>query len=125
MDFGAIVSLNRIDQINWHEYPLGDCLFGADQGMQELKMQVTKKKPTSPKETLQIVVHLHEDHKVYFSDNLDIYEPFILPPQGGDHRAYIKSFFEKKYGLTLSVRPPFERTDQTISYHAQVQRGDA
>ena len=72
---------------------------------------------------LEILVYLHRDHKIYFSPNPDQHKPFRLGKHDGDHRAYIKDWFTKKYDLTLSVRPPFEKTDSAVKYHAQMQKG--
>lgn len=56
----------------------------------------------------RVCVFLHEKHRQYYSSQKKSYQPFILP-SGYNTRAGIKKYFQDKYGLTLSVRPPHER----------------
>ncbi|MCK9351601.1 MAG: hypothetical protein WCT49_00825 [Candidatus Paceibacterota bacterium] len=68
--------------------------------------------------TTSITVVLHENHKKYFSENSEKYEPFIMP-SGVSSREHIKKYFLEKYGLRVSVRPP----DKKGLVNAQILSG--
>ena len=70
---------------------------------------------------------LHRNHQVYFSAKDAMYEPFVLPPTEGDTRHFVQAYFEKTYGLELSVRPVHRKEYRDgspfIYVHTQIQRG--
>jgi hypothetical protein len=71
-------------------------------------------------------VHLHENHRKYFSENRKEYSPFILEKTNWDIREYIKQYFSKNYKLDVSVRPPHKKwAEEGISFIAcntQIQK---
>jgi len=104
MDFASLVSLNNKSQINWELYPLKECLFYKTRGKKEAEKKKTKESFYTKNAFIQVV--LHENHKIYFSQDKEKYTPFILAPSPiNDIRRYIKECFQKNYQLELSVRP--------------------
>lgn len=80
MDFGALVSVNNPDKIEWENYPLKECTFYTTFARIEREHSPIKNhKKMTQKKDLSIIVHLHKDHKIYYTSNLDEYEPFTLP----------------------------------------------
>lgn len=67
MDYGATVSLNNISWINWDSYPLPSSKFY--QTRWELEPVKEKKKSTFPNKQAYVIAVLHENHKMYFSEN--------------------------------------------------------
>ncbi|MCX6736024.1 MAG: hypothetical protein NTZ13_02980 [Candidatus Parcubacteria bacterium] len=63
------------------------------------------KKKKAKRTTNETIVVLHENHKKYFSENKEKYEPFVMP-KGVFSREQIKQHFLEKFGLRISVRPP-------------------
>ncbi|MBP5993576.1 MAG: A/G-specific adenine glycosylase [Candidatus Moranbacteria bacterium] len=49
---------------------------------------------------------LHEGHREYLSSRNDRYQPFILPKGYASSRSGIKDWFLRRFGLSVSVRPP-------------------
>lgn len=88
------------------------CRYSREGGRQERVEQQprtkTQKQNTDWSEA-EVVVTLHDRHRLYYSSKRTGYAPFTLPA-GYNTRAGIKAYFEKRYGLTLSVRPPHERS---------------
>lgn len=125
MDFANFVSLNNISWINFDNYPLKDCEFFKSRWEKEPEKK--KQKESFPTKNAFIEVHLHENHKHYFSHNFDNYEPFILNPCDGDIREYIKKYFFEKYNLELSVRPISKKWENNGKFfvlcNAQIQTG--
>lgn len=74
----------------------------------------------------QVYVFLHENHKKYFSSDMRSFRPFVLP-SGHNTRAGIKRYFQEKYQLLLSVRPPHRKTafrgKPTLMVNAQILSG--
>ncbi|MDD2766779.1 MAG: hypothetical protein PHH40_03390 [Candidatus Moranbacteria bacterium] len=92
------------------------CVYYREQGKQE---SINKKQKTENKKrqkenkkydwkNARVYVFLHEKHRQYYSSQKKKYQPFILS-SGYNTRAGIKQYFQDKYSLTLSVRPPHER----------------
>ncbi len=88
------------------------CAYYQERGrreMQDTRRKIRKKKGanTDWKEA-RAYVFLHENHRKYFSADTKTFRPFILP-SGYNTRAGIKVYFQKRYGLSLSVRPPYQK----------------
>lgn len=49
---------------------------------------------------------LHEGHREYLSLWSDRYRPFVLPKAYASSRSGIKDWFARRFGLSVSVRPP-------------------
>lgn len=88
-----------------------------------------KKNEYFPIPDAQVIVTLHQDHKIYYSLSDDTYSPFTLPPsEDRDTRKYIQDYFRSHYSLELSVRPIHKKwiTEDGkpyIAVNAQVQAG--
>ncbi len=82
------------------------CVYYATDAQKE----IIKTKNTKTFPTKQAVVHLtlHKDHKEYYSTNKKQFKPFLLSSKYNT-RETIKMYFQKKYGLTLAVRPPHKK----------------
>lgn len=88
------------------------CIYYREDGRQEKIEQKPRTKNQERKTDwgeAEAVVTLHDRHRLYYSSKRTEYSPFTLPA-GYNTRAGIKAYFEKRYGLTLSVRPPHERS---------------
>jgi len=120
------------------DYPLPSCKYYKTQWKLEPLKQ--KKKTTFPTKDATIVIVLHKDHKVYFSEDLDNYKPFILPHplttptrgaslwrRGDNSREFAKQHFKQKFNLDISVRPPhkkdFHNWKPYVVCYAQIQKG--
>lgn len=126
MDFSSLVSLNNKSQINWELYPLKECLFYKTRGKKEAEKKKTRESFYTKNAFIQVI--LHENHKIYFSQDKEKYTPFILAPSSiNDIRKYIKEYFQENYQLELSVRPiskKWEEWDKKyILCNAQIQTG--
>lgn len=77
----------------------------------------------------QVIVILHQDHKVYYSLSNEEYSPFVLPPSlHRDTRKYVQDYFRDTYSIELSVRPVHKKwiTEDGkpyIAVNAQIQAG--
>lgn len=82
------------------------CVYYATDGQKE----IVKKKESKSFPTKDAVVYLtlHKNHKEYYSVSKKQLKPFILTKKYNT-RETIKVYFEKKYGLTLAVRPPHKK----------------
>ena len=93
--------------------------------------EIIEKKISSyfPIPDAQVVVILHQDHKIYYSLLEDAYSPFILSPsEDRDTRKYVQDYFRETYNLELSVRPVHKKWitkdgNPYIAVNAQVQAG--
>lgn len=104
MDFANTVCLNTRPLCE--VCPLREkCEYFTTNGKNELIVARTKS-AFSNKEA-QAYVILHQNNRIFYSEDKQ-FTPFILPV-GINSRAQIKHYFLEKYGLTLSVRPPFRR----------------
>ncbi len=104
MDFANLVYKNK--SVDTENSPLKKyCVYCQTQGELETHNGQTKT-PTHKIE--QTILFLHLNHRVYFSENKTNFQPFYLP-KSVNNRAQIKRYFEEKYQLQLSVRPPFRK----------------
>jgi A/G-specific adenine glycosylase len=102
MDFANTVCLNTNPRCE--ACPLkSKCTYYATNGALEKKLPKTSG-ALAAREARALVI-LHRDNRVFFSEKKQ-FAPFVLPI-GQASRSQIKEHFQKKYGLTLSVRPPF------------------
>lgn len=93
--------------------------------------EIIKKKisVSFPTPDAQVVIILHQDHRVYYSLSDKSYSPFILPAsEDRDTRRYVQDYFRSKYAIELSVRPVhYKWLSQDgkpyIAVHAQIQIG--
>lgn len=128
MDFGSALCTARP---KCEACPLRPrCVYYREGGGQEAKAKKRSLKSPISKidwKDAEVVVILHDKHRIYYSSKRTKYAPFVLP-MGYNTRAGIKSFFLKKYGLTLAVRPPHEQRIEAgvprIFVHAQILLGE-
>lgn len=128
MDFGSAVCVARP---KCGICPLQKrCLYYREKGGAEIqdkgyRMQDKKEKDIDWREA-QAYIFLHENHQKYFSAEHKSYKPFILSPRYTT-RAGIKAYFQKKYALRLSVRPPHRKMlvqgRPTLLVNAQILSG--
>lgn len=127
MDFSSLLDKNEISQIDFETYPLKESLFFQERWKNEIKPIKTTEK--FDKKQAEIVVFLHQDHKVYFSCDYDVYKPFSLWISPWDHRHVVKEYFLHSFWLAVSVRPAFKKLKKAgktyFLYHAQIQKGKA
>lgn len=91
--------------------------------------EIIEKKKTEyfPIPDAQVIITLHQDHKIYYSLSSPLYSPFILPPsEDRDTRKYIQEYFRWTYWLELSVRPVHKKWitkdgKPYIAVNAQIQ----
>lgn len=125
MDFSSVIDRNELTQIDFKSYPLTQSIFYKEKWKNEIKPIKTTEKFN--KDEAEIVVFLHENHKVYFSSDYDEFKPFELWTSIEDHRHFIKDYFLENFKLSLSVRPAFKKlkkaTKTYFLYHAQIQKG--
>lgn len=103
MDFGSSLCSARP---KCNACPLASrCRYRREKGKQE--SATADRRPVRsglPGEKTYII--LHERHRHYFSEHTETYMPFILPEGYIASRSGIKAWFQERYGLTVSVRPP-------------------
>lgn len=92
----------------------------------KLEKITTTKRRAFPYQESRVFVWLHENHKKYFSFSKDKFSVFrLLPPI--NTREKIKEYFQNRYGLELSVRPPHKKIyiDKipTLFVNAQILSG--
>lgn len=125
MDFSSLIDKNEISQLDFENYPLQKSIFYLEKWKNEIKpIKIIEK---FDKKEAQIVVFLHENHKIYYSSDFDEFRPFELWISSDDHRHFIKKYFLENFDLSLSVRPAFKKlkkaTNTYFLYHAQIQAG--
>lgn len=124
MDFANLVYTNRNPDIA--NSPLQPhCVFCQTHGA--LEASTSNKKSSFPSKEAQTFLFLHSNHKDYFSSQKHSYSPFTLPaPLNTRHR--IKEYFERQYGLKLSIRPPYKKAfvhdTPTLFTRAQILLGE-
>ncbi|MDP2837653.1 MAG: hypothetical protein Q8O53_00035 [Candidatus Moranbacteria bacterium] len=132
MDFGSALCVARpkCEACSLRSH----CLYYQEQGKQEASNSATafrasriiKKKVDWNR--AQVLLFLHENHQKYFSANKRQFQPFLVT-SGYNTRAGIKKYFQERYGLTLSVRPPHQkqlRSDiPTLLVNAQILLGES
>ncbi|MDO8566442.1 MAG: hypothetical protein Q7S04_04670 [Candidatus Moranbacteria bacterium] len=115
------------------------CVYYREKGRQEtvssqqstrLPARQAKNKGEDKKQdwkNAQVYVFLHENHRKYFSSSKRQFRPFVLP-SGYNTRSGIKKYFQEKYQLTLSVRPPYKKESikgkQIFFVNAQILLGE-
>lgn len=123
MDFANTVCLNTNPRCEI--CPLkAQCMYYATNGALETKSQKTSN-AFSAREAQALVI-LHHNNRVFYSQEKQ-FMPFVLPI-GEASRHHIKEYFQKKYGLILSVRPPFYKgiihDRPTLLVKAQILLGE-
>ena len=105
------------------------CVYYREKGMRESRIKNREsriKKQKNIWRNADAHIFLHENHKVYYSAAAKVFKPFVLP-RGYNTRAGIKKYFQTKYGLALSVRPPHQKTlirgKPTLLINAQILLG--
>ncbi len=68
MDFAATVDMKNPDVIDWMSYPIKTGLFYETKG--SLEPRETKKSQSFPTPDATVIVILHKDHKIYYSDEV-------------------------------------------------------
>lgn len=127
MDFASLVDLKEKNRIDWESYPLRKSRFFLEHGENEREIKKISRTFPTPDATIEVI--LHRDHQEYYSENPEIYTPFLLPPAlHRDTRKYVQSYFRERYGLELSVRPIHRKwiTEDGVPYiavNAQIQQG--
>lgn len=123
MDFSNIESLKK-ESVDWQTYPLKNCEWFKTKWEKEFIPQKWIKKQLLG---ANIILHLHENHKIYFSENEDIYTPFYISWWKDSPRETVKAYFLEKFWLSVSVRPPhknYETNEKIIvECNAQIQKG--
>lgn len=123
MDFGSLVCVKKPKC----ETCLlrAKCVYFRENGKRE--QVAVKKKDAFPTREADAFVFLHKGHKVYYSESKRKYRPFRVP-KTHNTRDGIKRYFQEKYGLTLSVRPPreklFVKNKPVLLVNAQVLLGE-
>ena len=128
MDFASTIDLKNPENIDWENYPITSGKFFESRGtLEEKEIKVSASFPTPD---ASVIVILHENHQIYYSDIPNTYTPYILPPAWErDTRQYVQDCFRTKYALELSVRPAHKKWlsedgKPYIAVNAQVQVGD-
>lgn len=137
MDFGSAVCVARP---KCGICPLQTrCVYYREEGVKELRIPVrpvggkkkesrmkSKKEKSIDWREAQAYIFLHENHKIYYSSNTKKFQPFILP-SGYNTRTGIKKYFQEKYVLLLSVRPPHRKMlvqgEPVLLINAQILSG--
>lgn len=124
MDFANTVCLNT--QPKCLECPVQkNCVYFQQKGSQEVK--TGKVKPLFSVKEARVFLFLHRNNQQFFSPIKEKLVPFILTPENNSRHA-IQKYFLEKYGLTLSVRPPFQKKIEegvpTLFVKAQALLGD-
>jgi len=87
---------------------------------------VRLKRGTFPYKNASVFLFLHDAHKKYFSLDFDSYAPFHFSSIYNT-RESIKRYFQKKYNIEVSVRPPRRRGyvggKPTLFVNAQMLKG--
>lgn len=111
------------------------CVYYKEKGkreMQHKRCKISDKRETKENKQYnwneaEVHVFLHEKHQKYYSSQKKSFQPFILS-SGYNTRAGIKKYFQEKYDLTLSVRPPHQkeiiRGKPIIFVNAQILLGE-
>lgn len=124
MDFAHTVCLNT--QPKCLACPVQrNCVYFQQKGVQEVKGR--KEASLLSVKKAQVFLFLHHNNQQFFSAVPEKLVPFILPPENNS-RHEIQQYFLEKYGLTLSVRPPFQKKMEdgvpTLFVKAQILLGE-
>mgnify|MGYP002135730691 CR=1 FL=1 len=128
MDFSSMIDKNEVGKIEWENYIFKESVFYVSKW--ELEPLKEKKSSTFPTPDATIKIILHKDHKIYYSENKNFYEPLSLDPWlTRDTRKYVQDVFREKYGLEVSVRPIHKKwfshdEKPFIEVNVQIQKGE-
>jgi hypothetical protein len=127
MDWARISEPKNASLLDQSSYIFTESEFYISRWVSEI---IEKKISVSfPTPDAQVVVILHQDHRVYYSLRDTSYAPFILPAsENRDTRWYIQAYFRKNFWLELSVRPVHKKWlsqdgKPYIAVNAQIQAG--
>jgi A/G-specific adenine glycosylase len=126
MDFSRCIDNKNPENIDWESYPIKSGLFYETRGTMEPKIQKTWTR--FPTLDAHVVVILHENHKKYYSKQVNHFEPFVLEWKWEPNiRGYVQSYFRKAYQIEVSVRPIHKKwmwkdNIPYIAVYAQIQR---
>jgi hypothetical protein len=129
MDFASMIDLKNPTQIDWENYPIRSGVWYETRGA--LEPVIEKVSQSFPIPDATIIIHLHENHRIYYSEDQNQYTPFILPPAlNRKTRKYIQDTFRDRYNMELSVRHPHKKWlsqegEPYIAVNAQIQAGQA
>lgn len=104
MDFSSSICIKipRCGECPLQKY----CEYYRSDGQKEFMKK--KENITFPQKEAIVYLTIHKNHKEYYSLNKKEWKPFILSKHSNT-REKIKEYFQKKYGLTLAVRPPHKK----------------
>ncbi len=123
MDFSSLVSTTK-EKVDWEEYPLKNCKWYQTRWKSEY---IPEKKSKQKVVWADIIIHLHENHKTYFSENEESYTPFYISWWKENPREKAKAYFLEKFWLSVSVRPPHKNYEKNgkilVECNAQIQKG--
>lgn len=123
MDFGSLICVKKpkCSQCLLQRH----CVYFKEEGLGE--QEAKKDSEKFPTKDARVVVFLHKNHRIYYSKGKTEYTPFSLSKKWNT-REGIKTYFQEKFDLTISVRPPHKKVfvdGQPIMYvNAQVLLGE-
>lgn len=126
MDFARMIDSKNPAEIDWNSYPIHEGKFYETRG--KMEVFTTKKQENFPIPDAKIMVILHENHKIYYSDKPN-YTPFILAAsENRDTRNFVKIYFKNTFNLDVSVRPVHKKWlsknwEPFIAVNVQIQTG--
>lgn len=102
------------------------CQYFQEGGKGERGVRKITKGKTVDWTRARTYIVLHANHREYFSLHPTQYQPFLLPKKDSVSRQSIKHWFQEKYGLVVSVRPPRKDTTREILWvNVQILSGEA
>lgn len=123
MDFGSLVCIKKpkCEQCPFKK----QCVYFREKGIGE--QEEKKEKINFPTKEARAIIFLHKNHTIYYSSKKGKYSPFLVSKKWNT-REGIKEYFQKKFGLNVSVRPPhkkiFMRGIPTLWVNAQILSGE-
>ena len=124
MDFGSLVCVKKP---KCEVCPLQTrCVYFREQGKGEQDKK--EKEEKFPAKEARVVVFLHKNHQIYYAESVKKYRPFFVGKKWNT-REGIKRYFQEKFGLSVSVRPPhkkfFDKGKPVLHVNAQILLGSA
>ncbi len=108
MDFGREIDKKTAQEIDWERYPVKMGQWYNTRGSNE--KNIKKSRDAFPMPDARIIAILHENHRLYFSENTKKYSPFTIPPaQTRNIRWAVKQYFLQTHWLEVSVRPAHKK----------------
>lgn len=101
MDFGSLVCVKKPKCKDC--FLQSRCTYFRKKGIDEQEMKKEGKK--FPAKNAEAIVFLHKNHRIYYSKGIRRYRPFRVPAKWNT-REEIKRYFQEKFHLSVSVRPP-------------------